>query len=161
MPKKAKARSPRKAPVVATAAPSGSIGGRPSKGNVELVGLKIAPGYLRLLDLEAHRLCMGRREFLMMLHLRRTGEQPIERPASAPRYELRPEELAAEGKLYKWALTPEQRISVDQERRKVGNPTTSWYLILLLCSWLGIDPILQGQSPEPIGGHTKGGEGGD
>jgi hypothetical protein len=113
-----------------------------------MVGLKIAPGYLRLLELESTRLGMGRRQFLLMLHLRRTGDADATRVESAPKYELSAKELSAEPKFYKWALTAEQRKSVDRERRKIGSPTTSWYVVLLLCNWFGIDPMQQGMEPE-------------
>jgi hypothetical protein len=111
--------------------------GRPSKGDLQIIGTKLPVGYLRLLDEEARRIGMGRRELLLLLHQRRVGELIVERPPTAPKPTLAVEELQ-QVKPYNLSLTPEQRKSVDAERLRVGIPSIAMYIIVLVCDWLGL-----------------------
>jgi hypothetical protein len=46
---------------------------------------------------------------------------------------------------YRWPLTPDERKSVDRERSSLGGIPYNWYVILLLCDWLGISPLDKSQ----------------
>jgi hypothetical protein len=110
-------------------------------GAIEIAGCRIPAGYLRILDEEAVAMGnMARREFLWLLHEKRLGRMPISRPPHFPKREVHEDELQ-DVKLYKWPLTPEQRRSVDTELKRSGVRMLSFYVVLLLCDWVGIPPF--------------------
>lgn len=139
------ARGKEKAAASTKSYASASKTGRPSKGDLEIVGTKLPIGYLRLLDEEAGRLGMGKREFLLLLHQRRTNEVVFQRPQTGPRPILAEEELR-QVKPYKWPLTAEQRKKIDTERLRVGIPSVAMYIIVLLCDWLGLQVFSPSQA---------------
>ncbi len=114
--------------------------GRRSIG-AEVFGCRLPVGYLRLLDEEAAAMGNeGRRTFLWRLHERRLGRLIFERPKHFPKRTVHANELQ-DVKLYKWPLTPEQRQSVEAELKRSGVRQLSFYVVLLLCDWLGIPPF--------------------
>jgi hypothetical protein len=71
-----------------------------------------------------------------MLVKRAEGVVLLERPPSAPRYDLLEKELEAT-RLYMWQVAPEVRERIDAERLRMGNIAVAAYLIHLVNDWLG------------------------
>jgi hypothetical protein len=102
--------------------------------------LNVPASYLRLLDGEAARVGSSRRDFLLLLAKRRSGEIVFERPRATPKPKLPPRELEPM-RLYRWPLTASELQTIDKDRRALGNPSPGWYFMLLFSDWLGISPL--------------------
>ena len=78
----------------------------------------------------------GRGQFLTILIRRQEGAILLERPPSAPTYEVIERDLE-KTQLYMWQVAPEVRERIDAERLRMGNIAVAAYLIHLVNHWLG------------------------
>jgi hypothetical protein len=93
--------------------------------------------HLRVLDGEAAFLGQHRAQFLELLVLRKVGLLRVERALSAPKYEVKGNELH-EVVRYIWHCRRELKVHLDRLRERMGNvPPRSW-VILALNEWIGL-----------------------
>jgi hypothetical protein len=92
--------------------------------------------YLKIIEAEGARFGVSRGQFLTMLVRRQEGAVLLERPPTAPSYEVTEKELA-KTQLYMWQVAPEVRERIDSERLRMGNIAVAAYLIHLVNHWLG------------------------
>src|SRR5436190_4134098 len=100
-------RTPRKPTVVHTRRPSG--------GPVRTIAVRFPVAYLHIIETEGARFGVSRGQFLTMLVKRQEGAIVLERPPSAPNYEVVEKDLA-KTQLYMWQVLPEIRERIDAER---------------------------------------------
>jgi hypothetical protein len=92
--------------------------------------------YLDIIEKEGARIGLSRGQFLTMLVKRQEGAILMERPPSAPSYEVAKKELETT-RLYMWQVASEVRERIDAERLRIGNIAVAAYLTLLVNHWLG------------------------
>jgi hypothetical protein len=109
---------------------------RPSGGPVRTIAVRFPVAYLEVIEKEGARIGLSRGQFLTMLVKRQEGIILMERPPSAPKYELNVKELETT-KLYMWQVAPEVRERIDAERLRMGNIAVAAYLTHLVNHWLG------------------------
>src|SRR5687767_3811723 len=81
---------------------------RPSTGPVRTIAVRFPVAYLHIIESEGAQMGVSRGQFLTMLVRRQEGAMLLERPPSAPTYDVTEKELE-KTQLYMWQVVPNVR----------------------------------------------------